>query len=123
MPLLVQNALLHVQFETIHPFLDGNGRLGRLLLVYFLIVRERLSAPPALSQLAPRARALAMVDLICDSPLVTTRLVEERLGVSRPTSLRLLRQLEARGVVAEADAGARGQRRYVARELMAVLAG
>ncbi len=45
MPLLVQDALLHAQFETIHPFLDGNGRLGRLLLVFFLVARERLSAP------------------------------------------------------------------------------
>ncbi len=45
MPLLVQDALLHAQFETIHPFLDGNGRLGRLLLVLFLIVRGRLTAP------------------------------------------------------------------------------
>lgn len=44
-PLLVQNALLHSQFETIHPFLDGNGRLGRLLLVFFLIARGRLDAP------------------------------------------------------------------------------
>ena len=45
MPLLVQNALLHSQFETIHPFLDGNGRLGRLLLVFFLVTRSRLPAP------------------------------------------------------------------------------
>ncbi len=45
MPLLIQDALLHVQFETIHPFLDGNGRLGRLLLVFFLIAHGRLSAP------------------------------------------------------------------------------
>src|SRR4029077_176675 len=45
LPLLVQNALLHAQFETIHPFLDGNGRLGRLLLAFFLVARGRLPAP------------------------------------------------------------------------------
>ena len=45
MPLLIQNALLHSQFEMIHPFLDGNGRLGRLLLVFFLVSRGRLPAP------------------------------------------------------------------------------
>ncbi len=44
-PPLVQAALLHYQFETIHPFLDGNGRLGRLLIVFFLIIRDRLPAP------------------------------------------------------------------------------
>jgi len=64
-----------------------------------------------------------VVDLICENPLATTRLVEERLGVSRPTALRLLRQLEERGVLTEGDAGLRGQRRYVAREMMEAVAG
>jgi Fic family protein len=45
LPLLVQCALLHYQFETIHPFLDGNGRLGRLLIVFFLIHRGVLPGP------------------------------------------------------------------------------
>ena len=45
LPPLVQAALLHYQFETIHPFLDGNGRLGRLLVVFFLVTRDRLPAP------------------------------------------------------------------------------
>lgn len=45
LPPLVQAALLHYQFETIHPFLDGNGRLGRLLIVFFLVERDRLPAP------------------------------------------------------------------------------
>lgn len=45
LPVLVQCALLHYQFETIHPFLDGNGRVGRLLIVFFLIHRGVLPAP------------------------------------------------------------------------------
>ncbi len=45
LPPLVQAALVHHQFETIHPFLDGNGRLGRLLIVFFLVVRDRLPEP------------------------------------------------------------------------------
>lgn len=45
LPELVQCALMHEQFEAIHPFLDGNGRVGRLLITLFLIERGRLSQP------------------------------------------------------------------------------
>lgn len=181
MPLLVQTALLHSQFETIHPFLDGNGRLGRLLLVFFLVERGRLPAPllylsayleahrqryyDALDSVRAQGDALpwvdlfltavrsqsadaveragrvlavrdryleaaatmatangvATVDLICENPVVTARQVEQRLGVSRPTALRLLRQLAERGVLSEAEGGARGQRRYVAPEMAGVV--
>lgn len=44
-PDLIQCALMHVQFETIHPFLDGNGRVGRLLITFFLLERKRLTQP------------------------------------------------------------------------------
>lgn len=183
MPLLVQNALLHSQLETIHPFLDGNGRLGRLMLVFFLVARQRLPEPllylsahlernrdayyAALQALretgdalpwidlflasvkteavdavsrAQRivelrdkyleaaasvgtANAAALVDLLCENPVVTTRSIENRLGVSRPTALRLLRRMAERGVLSERQVGARGQRRYVAAQLMAVVTG
>ncbi len=45
LPLLIRAALLHYQFETIHPFLDGNGRLGRLFIVLFLVEQDLLPAP------------------------------------------------------------------------------
>ncbi len=183
LPLLVQNALLHSQLETIHPFLDGNGRLGRLLLVFFLIARGRLTVPLLyLSAYLERQRqdyygalqairetgdpipwidlfltavetqaddavqraeriialresylqtaatmgspnALALVDLICENPVVTTRSIEDRLSVSRPTALRLLSRMEEHGVLTEADSGPRGQRRYVAQALMEAVVG
>jgi len=178
LPLLIKNALLHYQFETLHPFLDGNGRLGRLLIVFYLVEHGRLTAPllylsayleadreryyealqtvretgdplpwielflsavhsqatdavvraQRIVELRERYRAAAssiassngtaLVDLVCETPIVSSRTVEARLGVTRPTALKLLRQLEAVGVLSEGDPGPRGQRRYVARELM-----
>jgi Fic family protein len=181
LPVLVQNALLHYQLETIHPFLDGNGRIGRLLIVFLLVGRQRLPAPlldvssyferdrdsyyaalrgvsesgdaitwielflravrTQATEAMVRARrlmdlreqyrlraaslppknAIALVDLACEAPILTARLVTERLGVTRPTAGNLLRRLESEGVLVRASAGDRGQQRYVAREILATL--
>lgn len=181
LPVLIQHALLHYQFETLHPFLDGNGRLGRLLIVFSLIKDGRLTAPllyvssylerdrdryyealqsvrqvgdpfpwielfleavktqaidaveraqrivalreryrGAASAIAS-SKGMALVDLVCEQPIVSSRSVEERLGVTRPTALKLLRQLERVEVLTEGNSGPRGQRRYIAQELVAAV--
>lgn len=45
LPLLIQCGLAHAQFETIHPFLDGNGRVGRLLITFLLCQKHALERP------------------------------------------------------------------------------
>lgn len=45
LPTLIEVGLAHAQFETIHPFLDGNGRVGRLLITLLLVEREVLARP------------------------------------------------------------------------------
>lgn len=181
LPPLIQAALLHYQFETIHPFLDGNGRLGRLLIVYFLVVRDRLPQPllyispyfeawrqhyyDALQgvrergdfdtwlgflldgvatqatdavtraerlidlrekyrvavQAATRGSANQLVDMVFAHPVLTSRVVERQLGVSRPAALDALRRLADVGVVTEVGEGPRRQRRWRAHEVLSAL--
>jgi Fic family protein len=45
LPLLAQLAIAHYQFEVIHPFLDGNGRIGRLMIPLMLVLRDALPQP------------------------------------------------------------------------------
>ena len=64
-PVLVRAALAHVQFETIHPFLDGNGRVGRLLIPLLLTVNDVLHEPLLYLSLyfkQHRARYYALLD-------------------------------------------------------------
>jgi Fic family protein len=182
MPTLVQCALLHYQFETIHPFLDGNGRLGRLLIVFFLVEQGRLSAPllyvssffernraeyydrlqavraegryqewvefflrgvetqarDSVSRaerlldlreryratLAPksRRRAVEAVEILFELPIVTARVIAERLGISVPGAKNLLELLEQEDIVRSTIVSSSRAKRWVAEEVLGVIA-
>jgi Fic family protein len=61
-PVLIDAALAHAQFETIHPFLDGNGRVGRLLITFLMVHRGVLEEPLLYLSNYFRARRLEYYD-------------------------------------------------------------
>jgi len=63
-PVLIKAALAHVQFETIHPFLDGNGRLGRLLITFILCAEGVLKEPFLYLSLYLKANRQVYYDLL-----------------------------------------------------------
>jgi len=64
LPALIKAALAHVQFETIHPFLDGNGRLGRLLITFILCVEGVLKQSLLYLSLYLKANRQTYYDLL-----------------------------------------------------------
>lgn len=159
LPLLVRCGLVHAQFETIHPFLDGNGRVGRLLVTLMLCEEQALSRPllylslylkanrteyydrltavrhhgrwegwlkfflrgvsltaRAATQtardivalrdahraaLARNARALGLLDVLYRQPFVTIAKAAEIAQCTFPTAAKLVRDLEAHGLLVE----------------------
>lgn len=172
LPPLVHAAVAHAQFETIHPFLDGNGRIGRLLITFLLCHRGVLGKPLLyLSHYLKRNRAeyydrlqairlegrweewiafflrgvaevaraaietarriialrdekgrllqaegkasgnlLRALDVLFEQPIVTVRLMEQRLDVTFATANKIVERLVAVGVLRERTGYARNRR-------------
>ena len=181
---VVKAALVHYQFETIHPFLDGNGRLGRLLITLSLIndgaltnaafypsyefkarraeyyerltaVRERgdylgwvrffaecmlASAEDACCSMAalvelhektvqtireamPRNSAAGahLLDVLEEHPIVSVPFVEEKMGISRTSASKLVKEFEGLGILRSTDQSRRRYRTYGYEEYLAIL--
>ncbi len=172
-PDLVQCAIMHEQFEAIHPFLDGNGRVGRLMITLFLVERGRLSQPllylsdfierhrsdyydllqrvrthgewipwlryfltgveETARDAARRAHRLlelrekmlghserALVDQLFSNPYISISKAAKVLGVSQPTATKVLRKLEAGGILQEITRRTWGKI-YVARAVLSAI--
>lgn len=63
---LVRAALIHYQFESIHPFLDGNGRIGRLLITLFLMEKAVLSSPALYISYFLKKNRIEYYDRFCE---------------------------------------------------------
>jgi Fic family protein len=169
---LIHCGLAHAQFETVHPFLDGNGRVGRLLITFLLCQRGILKRPLLylshylkfhraeyydrlmairndghweqwlkfflkgvaevsrsatenarrilnlrekhqgliFTKAANQAKAIGLLDYLFEQPIVTVRLVEERLQCAFVTAGRLLEQFAELGIVREITGGQRNRR-------------
>ena len=180
LPPLVEIAMIHYQFETIHPFLDGNGRLGRLLIAYLLIEKELLPQPllylsayfelrrsdyydnlqrvretgdlggwldfflvgvaeqstdainraEALADLregyrsrfrGDRSRAIEVVDLVFENPILVTSHVATRLGITLQNALTHLRKLQGYGIIEEVKGVPGRSKRWRAVEVLHAL--
>jgi len=170
LPALVHSALAHAQFETIHPFMDGNGRVGRLLITFLLVHRSVLHRPllylsvflkrnrveyydrlmairrdgdwegwvrfflagvvesakeatesaRAINDLRERARnllqsvnagmrALDLLDILFQRPLVNVNLVKDVLGIAFLTANRLVERFVAMGILEEVTGAQRNR--------------
>ena len=180
LPPLVEIGMVHYQFETIHPFLDGNGRLGRLLIAFLLVERDLLPQPllylsayferhrsdyydrlqavrergemtqwldfflAGVSEQATeavrcaeeladlreiyrarlsgsRSRAIEVVDLVFQYPLLMTGRVAIELDVTTQSAMNHLRRLQSEGIVDEVSGFPGRSKRWVAREVLQVL--
>ncbi len=132
-PVALQAAIMHAQFETIHPFEDGNGRTGRALIHTVLVARGLLTGPLPISAALEHNRsdyyaALSEIRVVCepDDSAVRTRGFQRWLSVFRDACIEAERQTmlassAAEGLAAKWQAHARFRSDSTAAKLLRAL--
>src|SRR3989344_5769032 len=129
LPVIIKIGLIHAQFETIHPFLDGNGRIGRLLITFYLCKQDILRKPllylsdffkeykteyyerlnllrdkdiAKITKLGKSAEnGMKLLNSLYESPLVRVKDVERITGLKNPNALSLVSRFEKLGLLKE----------------------
>ena len=128
-PILINLGLAHAQFETIHPFLDGNGRVGRLLVTFLLCEYGVLKEPLLYLSIffkKHRQDYYERLQAVRDDGdwegwLVAVKTVETLVHLSQPAALALVDALVDAGVLREAS-GRRRNRIFEFRDYLALFA-
>jgi Fic family protein len=114
-PALVKAALAHAQFETIHPFRDGNGRVGRLLVTFLLCAEGALGARKGLS-------TLRVYEVFARRVATSIPVAARATGLTPPTVSSAIEEMEKLGIVRQVTARQRN-RQFVYDAYLKVLEG
>ena len=119
LPLLIKAGLVHAEFETIHPFVDGNGRLGRLLIT-FLLCAARVLRRKIEGLGRPAASALRVFEHVQRNPIMSIPDAAVKAGISAPTMAKSVEHLQRLGILRE-NTGRQRRRLFVYDAYLAIL--
>jgi len=98
-------AIIHYQFESIHPFYDGNGRTGRIINILYLILKDLLDIPilylsryiiknKEVKEKLPKIYSKDLIEILFMHPYTKIDFLVDKLGITRQTASKYLKELQ-----------------------------